>query len=136
MKRFITATAALTLLIASAASAQNVKLEARAILPADASFPAPFPGVVNTDPAPAPNAMQPVGGFSALLDAGNGDFWAMPDNGFGNRANSRSFILRLYKVKPNWRSEWSGRGTVTIKSAITLSDPDEKIPFPIVNENT
>jgi hypothetical protein len=56
---------------------------------------------VNTDPAPAPNSTQPVGGFSALLDAGNGDFYAMPDNGFGSKANSRSFILRLYKVRPN-----------------------------------
>ena len=23
----------------------------------------------------------------------------MPDNGFGNKANSRSFLLRLYKVR-------------------------------------
>ncbi len=60
----------------------------------------------------------------------------MPDNGFGNKANSRSFILRLYRVKPNWRTEWGGKGTVTIKSAISLSDPDEKVLFPIVNENT
>ncbi|MDA0172354.1 esterase-like activity of phytase family protein [Solirubrobacter taibaiensis] len=136
MKRLLTATLALTAILAPTASAQNVKLEARAILPADAAFPAPFAGVINTDPVPAPGATQPVGGFSALLDAGNGDFWAMPDNGFGNKANSRSFILRLYKVKPNWRTEWSGKGTVNVKSAITLSDPDEKVPFPIVNENT
>jgi hypothetical protein len=55
----------------------------------------------------------------------------MPDNGFGNKANSRSFILRLYKVKPRW-----DRQTVTVREAITLSDPDGKVPFPIVNENT
>src|SRR5690348_18503167 len=80
------------------------KLEARAILPADASFPAPFPAAPNTDPAPAPGSVQPVGGFSAILDAGNGNFYAMPDNGFGSKANSRSFILRLYKVRPDWRA--------------------------------
>lgn len=135
MKRLITATAALTFLLAPAAHATGKggepALEARAILPADASFPAPFAGVVNTDPAPAPGATQPVGGFSALLDAGNGDFWAMPDNGFGSKANSRSFILRLYRVKPNW-----SRGTVAVREAISLSDPDGKVPFPIVNENT
>ncbi|MBE2314730.1 esterase-like activity of phytase family protein [Solirubrobacter sp. CPCC 204708] len=137
MKRFMLATVAMTALLApAAASAQDARLEARAILPADATFPAPFPGVPNTDPAPAPGAAQPVGGFSALLDAGNGSYWAMPDNGFGNKTNSRSFILRLYKVRPNWRTEWSGRGTVNIQSAITLSDPDEKVPFPIVNETT
>jgi hypothetical protein len=137
MKRLLAATAALTLLAsASANAAGEPKLEARAILPADASFPAPFPGVVNTDPAPAPGSVQPVGGFSALLDAGNGDFYAMPDNGFGSKANSRSFILRLYKVRPKWKTEWSGKGDVKVLDAITLSDPDYKVPFPIVNEAT
>ena len=140
MRRLITASAALTLLLAPTASATgngDPTLEARAILPADASFAAPFPGVVNTDPAPAPGATQPVGGFSALIDAGNGDFWAMPDNGFGAKANSRSFILRLYKVRPKWKTEWNGRGgDVKILDAISLSDPDSKVPFPIVNENT
>ncbi len=32
-----------------------------------------------------PTATQPVGGFSAILDAGNGDYYAMPDNGFGSQ---------------------------------------------------
>ncbi len=136
MKRILAATAALTALLAGSAHAAEPKLEARAILPADASFPAPFNGVVNTDPVFAPGSSQPVGGFSALLDAGNGDFYAMPDNGFGSKANSRSFILRLYKVRPKWKTEWSGKGDVKILDALTLSDPDAKVPFPIVNENT
>jgi hypothetical protein len=136
MKRILVASAALTVLFAVPAHAAGPRLEARAILPADAAFPAPFAGVVNTDPAPAPGATQPVGGFSALLDAGNGDFYAMPDNGFGSKANSRSFILRLYKVRPKWKTEWSGKGDVKVLDAITLSDPDAKVPFPIVNENT
>ena len=55
----------------------------------------------------------------------------MPDNGFGNKANSRSFALRLYRVKPRW-----DRGTVQVREAVTLSDPDGKVPFPIVNETT
>jgi hypothetical protein len=55
----------------------------------------------------------------------------MPDNGFGSKANSRSFILRLYRVRPRW-----DQGTVQIMDAITLRDPDGKVPFPIVNENT
>src|ERR1700754_4222414 len=131
MKRILAATAALTLLASGSAIAAEPKLEARAILPADASFPAPFPGVVNTDPAPAPGSVQPVGGFSALLDAGNGDFYAMPDNGFGSKANSRSFILRLYKVRPDWRNH-----TVRILSAISLRDPDQKVPCLIVTEGT
>src|SRR6185436_16370728 len=120
MKRILAATAALTALLAGSAHAAEPKLEARATLPADASFPAPFNGVVNTDPVFAPGSSQPVGGFYALLD-----------NGFGSKANSRSFILRLYKVRPKWKTEWSGKGDVKILDAMTLSDPDAKVPFPI-----
>ena len=126
MRRLITATAALTFLLTAPAHASEPRLEARAILPADATFAAPFPGVPNTDPAPAPGSTQPVGGFSALLDAGNGELWAMPDNGFGNKANSRSFLLRLYRVKPRWETKYGGPGTVQIREAITLSDPDRR----------
>ena len=73
MRRLITATAALTVLLASPAVATEPRLEARAILPADVTFAAPFNGVINTDPVFAPNSSQPVGGFSALLDAGGGE---------------------------------------------------------------
>ncbi len=124
------------LALTATASASEPELEARAILPADATWPAPFPGVPNTDPAPAPGATQPVGGFSALLDAGHGRFLAMPDNGFGNKANSRSFLLRVYKVRPQWETKRGGSGRVEILDQITLRDPDLKVPFPIVNETT
>src|SRR5262245_32794186 len=135
MRRLLLLTALFAVLPATA-GATEPRLESRAILPADATFPAPFPGIPNTDPAPAPGSTQPVGGFSALLDAGRGDLYAMPDNGFGNKANSRSFLLRLYKVRPDWETRRGGRGVVTILKAITLRDPDLKVPFPIVNENT
>ena len=73
--------------------------------------------------------MQPVGGFSALLDGPHGSFLAMPDNGFGSKANSHSFLLRVYQVKP--------RGyDIQIQRAISLRDPDERIPFAIVTEGT
>ncbi len=112
-------------------------LEGRALLPADATAPAPFPGVVNTDPKPAPGATQPVGGFSALIKAGSdGVYWAMPDNGFGAKANSRSFLLRVYKVRPNFRTASQGSGTVDVLGRITLRDPDKKLGFPIVTEGT
>jgi hypothetical protein len=136
MRRLLITAVAAAALVPTTAGAAEPRLEARAILPADATWPAPFPGVANTDPAPAPGSTQPVGGFSALLDAGDGLLWAMPDNGFGNKANSRSFLLRLYKVRPNWETKRGGPGTVTIVKAITLRDPDLKVPFPIVNERT
>lgn len=124
------------LALTATAGATEPELESRAILPADATWPAPFPGVPNTDPAPAPGSTQPIGGFSALLDAGHGRFWAMPDNGFGNRTNSRSFLLRVYNVRPHWETRRGGSGRVEVLDAITLHDPDLKVPFPIVNETT
>ncbi len=139
MRRLILAAALATACVgvaATAAGAREPQLQRRAILPAEATWPAPFPGVPNTDPAPAAGAVQPIGGFSALLDAGDGEFWAMPDNGFGNKANSRSFLLRVYRVRPKWRTGSGGEGTVEVLDAITLSDPDAKVPFPIVNEST
>ena len=110
--------------VTATAGATEPRLDSRAILPADATWPAPFPGVPNTDPAPAPGATQPIGGFSALLDAGHGRFYAMPDNGFGNKANSRSFLLRVYKVRPQWETSRGGSGRVDVLDAITLRDPD------------
>jgi hypothetical protein len=109
----------------------------RAILPADATAPAPFPGIPSTDPAPAPGSTQPVGGFSALLPAkGKNTFWAMPDNGFGNKMNSRSFLLRVYKVRASFETAKGGDGEVEILDWITLHDPDHKVPFAIVNQAT
>lgn len=119
------------------AATDQPTLEARAILPADATAPAPFPGVPDTDPAPAPGSTQPVGGFSALLDAPGADtFFAMPDNGFGTKANSRSFLLRLYRVRADWETARGGEGDVEILDWITLHDPDHRIPFEIVTEGT
>jgi hypothetical protein len=104
-------------------------LLARAILPADATAPAPFPGVIDTEPAPAPGSVQPVGGFSALLDApGRDNYWAMPDNAFGTKANSHSFLLRVYEVHADFETARGGSGTVRILKWITLRDPDQRSP--------
>ncbi|MCW2982766.1 MAG: hypothetical protein JWR63_336 [Conexibacter sp.] len=121
----------------AAPAPSGATLLGRAILPADATAPAPFPGVINTDPAPAPGATQPVGGFSALIDAGGkSTYWAMPDNGFGTKANSRSFLLRLYKIHASFRTAKGGSGAVKVLDAITLRDPAHRIPFAIVNGAT
>lgn len=140
MKRTLTlliAVAAAMVAAAPAAAAWEPTLEARATLPADATAPAPFPGAPDTEPQPQPGARQPVGGFSALVDApGRDRYWAMPDNGFGSKANSRSFLLRLYEVEADWETARGGDGAVEIESWITLSDPDHRVPFDIVNEGT
>jgi hypothetical protein len=126
-------TALLTLLIAALAaapaSAHEPTLKARSILPADATWPAPFPAAPNTEPAPAPGSVQPVGGFSALLKGPHGSYLAMPDNGFGSKANSHSFLLRVYAVDTD-------RKDARILGAISLHDPNHKIPFTLVNDAT
>jgi glycerophosphoryl diester phosphodiesterase len=144
MRRRVAGLAAVMAALACAAPAaattrepDEPTLEARAILPADASAPAPFPGAPDAEPVPQPGARQPVGGFSALIDAeGRDRYWAMPDNGFGSKANSRSFLLRLYEVEADWETAHGGDGEVEIERWITLSDPYRRVPFPIVNERT
>ncbi|MBA3861149.1 MAG: esterase-like activity of phytase family protein, partial [Solirubrobacterales bacterium] len=131
---------AVALIAAATVTAAPVKeptLEGRALLAPDASAPAPFAGEPNTEPDAQPGARQPVGGFSALIDArGKDTFWAMPDNGFGSKANSQSFLLRVYRVRADFETARGGSGEVEILDWITLRDPDGRVPFPIVTEGT
>jgi glycerophosphoryl diester phosphodiesterase len=117
--------------------AAAVTLEARAVLPADATAPGPWAAASNAEPdLSAPGGAQPVGGFSALVEDRHGRLWAMPDNGFGSKANSRSFLLRVYQVTPAWETARGGPGTVALRSSITLSDPGHRIPWPIVAQGS
>src|SRR5690349_22163598 len=54
---------------------------------------------------------QPVQGFSALLDNGDGSFMGMLDNGYGALENSSDFHLRVRseerRVGKECRSRWS-----------------------------
>ncbi len=113
-------------------------LRARATLAADYLAPGPDSGAKAT-PAngrTGPFAGQVIPGFSAALDNGDGTFWAMPDNGFGTKANSEDFLLRIYLVRPRWEQASGGAGQIDILRFITLSDPRHRIDFPIVNEGT
>jgi hypothetical protein len=47
---------------------------------------------------------QPVQGFSAVLPAEPGSYWVMEDNGFGTKANSGDFLLRVYHVTPHFKT--------------------------------
>jgi hypothetical protein len=131
--------AAAVAVLAGPAAAQTLDepvLRARALLPADATWPAPWPAQPNAQPAPAEGSVQPVGGFSALVRAGGGTFWAMPDNGFGSKANSASFLLRVYRVRPDFERAGGGSGTVAIEDVVQLRDPGRFVPWPIVTEGT
>ena len=106
-------------------------LLARAILPSDAYQPGPPSGaaVMPNNGVTPPFPGQPIPGFSAVLAAGGGEFLAMPDNGYGAKTNSADFLLRLYRIAPDFRTRKGGAGTVEVESFIQLRDPDERIPF-------
>jgi len=107
------------------------RLLGRAILPADAYQPGPPSGaaVAPDNGVTPPFPGQPIPGFSAVLDAGRGRFWAMPDNGFGSKTNSGDFLLRLYLIRPDFKTARGGSGRVDVLRHIQLRDPDRRIPF-------
>lgn len=112
------------------------RLVARALLSADHQAPGPPSGALAT-PAngrQGPFPGQVIPGFSAAIDNHDGTFWAQPDNGFGAKGNSADFLLRLYLVKPQWRTASGGPGTVKVLRHVTLSDPRRVVGLPIVHE--
>ena len=111
------------------------RLLARATLSADYLAPGPRSGAQATpaNERTGPFDGQVIPGFSAAISNSDGTFWAMPDNGFGTKANSADFLLRIYLVRPRW-DRGTGAGSIQIIRYITLSDPNHKINFPIVRE--
>ncbi|WP_051231466.1 esterase-like activity of phytase family protein [Stutzerimonas azotifigens] len=92
---------------------------------------------------------QPVQGFSAVLPGENGSFLFLSDNGFGARGNSADALLRLYSLRPDFRTAEGGTGTVsasglltglplarfTEPARITLNDANERLGVPIQAEH-
>ena len=80
---------------------------------------------------------QPVQGFSAIRPLGSGAFLALSDNGFGAKKNSPDFLLRIYTLRPDFRSAGGGTGAIGVgHDFIQLRDPAGKAGFLLVNENT
>ena len=122
---------------ASLAQAPQSTLTGLAVLPADTKAEGPPSGAwLNTEaPGVAQFASQPVQGVSALWPAGGNEWWALSDNGFGARANSSDYLLRIYRVAVNWGKD-DQPGAATVQAYISLADPDRKLPFPITRELT
>ncbi|MGN9758617.1 esterase-like activity of phytase family protein [Streptomyces sp. SD31] len=80
----------------------------------------PFNGIA------APFAHQPVQGFSGVVNRRDGTFEVLSDNGYGTKANSADFLLRVHRIKPDTRT-----GKVTVLGGFNLSDPDRHVPFPL-----
>jgi glycerophosphoryl diester phosphodiesterase len=81
---------------------------------------------------------QVIPGFSAMVDNGDGTFWAQPDNGFGSQGNSADFLLRSYLVKPDWDTggKRAGSGEIQVLDHISYNDADEVLDVDIVNGDT
>jgi glycerophosphoryl diester phosphodiesterase len=116
-------------------------LLARAVLPAETFASGPTSGgqlgasPINGIPVPFVNK-QPVQGFSAVLDNKDGTFTVMADNGYGAIENSSDFNLRLYDIKPGFKTAEGGPGTIKVLGFTELRDPDKKVPFAITNSFT
>lgn len=140
------------LAIGSAALATQTRaaeLLERAVLPSATFAPGPTSGQFATGGngvvTPFINR-QPVQGFSAVLPGPHEDtFYVMPDNGFGNKANSPDALLRVYNVKPDFKTgtvtpvnRFTGEelAEFTSESFITLSDPWHRVPFVIVADGS
>jgi hypothetical protein len=123
--------------LGSAARDREPTLLGRAILPSDAYQPGPPSGAFippdNGVTPPFPG--QPIPGFSAVLDAGHGEFWGMPDNGYGAKTNSGDFLLRVYRIRPDFETARDGSGTVDVLGFVQLRDPDEKVPFALFRDD-
>ena len=113
-------------------------LVARATLSADHLEDGPASGALaspaNGRTGPFPGQVIP--GFSAMVDNGDGTFWAQPDNGFGSKGNSADFLLRNYLVRPDWETATGGAGAIEIERFISYNDANHVLDFPIVNDGT
>jgi glycerophosphoryl diester phosphodiesterase len=139
--------AALGAVMPGASAAQPVPtLAGRAVLPAEALATGPTSGnALVTPPGPPtvingitfPRPSQPVIGFSAIVAGEHqGEYLAMPDNGYGGKANSADFLIRAYEIAPAFKTAKGGPGTVRVDEFIQFRDPNHKMSFPIVNEAT
>jgi len=75
---------------------------------------------------PVPFADQPVQGFSGVVNNHDGTYEVLSDNGYGAKANSADFVLRIHRIAPNFRT-----GQVDVVGGINLTDPAGHLSFPL-----
>ncbi|WP_246045335.1 esterase-like activity of phytase family protein [Rubellimicrobium roseum] len=82
---------------------------------------------------PTPFLGQPVQGISGFAQErpATGGIWAVIDNGFGSKRNSPDALLSFVHLVPEF-----GLGTIRVANRIWLRDPDQLVPFRIVQEGT
>ena len=100
-------------------------------LPALSFVPASEPsgsllGTAPSNGVTPPFADQPIQGFSGIVRNGDGTFEVLSDNGYGNKANSADFVLRIHRIAPDFDA-----GAVDVVGGINLTDPGGHVPFPL-----
>ncbi len=114
-------------------SAPQPTLSGFASLDADTLAPGPDSGVNGpiSDERPGPFPGQPVGGWSGVQFADEDSLWFIVDSLFGGNTDT---LLRVYKVDPDFAGFENGDGSVLLEEEfITLSDPNNLVPFEIQN---
>ncbi|MCY7396321.1 MAG: esterase-like activity of phytase family protein [Nocardioides sp.] len=106
---------------------EGAELIGFASLPADTFVPGSERSGSFTTNAGVPFGGQPVQGFSGIHALGGGDYLVMSDNGFGAKANSQDFQLRVHRITPDPTT-----GTIAVRTGgFVLSDPDARVAFPL-----
>ena len=110
-----------------------------ASLPADTFAAGPLTGEgISANGRTGPFEGPPIQGFSGVQFAPGSDgstFWFLSDNGFGGQSNSTDYLLRLYQVDPSFTGSEAGDGSVDVQGFVQLSDPNNLIPFDIINDD-
>ncbi|MEH1947929.1 MAG: esterase-like activity of phytase family protein [Nostoc sp.] len=115
----------------------KVELVGFASLPADTFSDGPASGKdVSANGRTGPFPGQPIQGFSGVQFANSNSLYFLSDNGYGSKDNSADFLLRINRLDPNFKGTENGDGSVKVLDYIQLSDPNNKVPFEIVNEGT
>ncbi|MEH2036096.1 esterase-like activity of phytase family protein [Nostoc sp.] len=115
----------------------KVELVGFASLPADTFSDGPASGAeISANGRTGPFPGQPIQGFSGVQFANSNSLYFLSDNGYGSKDNSADFLLRINRLDPNFKGTENGDGTVKVLDYIQLSDPNNKVPFEIVNEGT
>lgn len=132
---------AVALPASGAASSAESPHEDRATLTGFASLPAlsfvsasdPSGSLIGTTPingVTPPFADQPIQGFSGIARNNDGSFDVLSDNGYGAKANSGDFVLRIHRVIPDF-----GTKAVDVVGGINLTDPSSLVPFPLTRSD-
>ncbi len=137
MKRFIIPTALLLVVLPATGAAASDPAFGRATLTGFASLPA-ITFVPATDPSGSllgtapingitpPFEDQPLQGFSGISRNSDDSFDVLSDNGYGSKANSADFLLRINRVIPDF-----GTKTVDVVGGLNLTDPRGLVPWPL-----